>query len=33
MEDYRLRVLDNRVLKKIFGPKGEGATVDWEKNA
>jgi hypothetical protein len=31
-EDYRLRVLDNRVLKKKFGPKGEGATVDWEKN-
>ena len=31
-EDYRLRVLDYRALKKIFGPKGEGATVDWGKN-
>jgi hypothetical protein len=32
-EDYRLRVLDNRELKKIFEPKGEGARVDWEKTA
>ena len=32
-EDYRLRVLDNRALKKIFVPKAEGATVDWEKTA
>jgi hypothetical protein len=23
-EEHRLRVLENRVLRKIFGPKGEG---------
>jgi hypothetical protein len=23
LEEYRLRVLENRVLRRIFGPKGE----------
>ena len=26
-----LRVFENRVLRRIFGPKGDGVTVDWRK--
>jgi hypothetical protein len=29
--EYRLRVFGNRVLEKIFGPKGEEVTGDWKK--
>jgi hypothetical protein len=30
-EEHRLRVFENRVLRKIFGPKRDGATGDWRK--
>jgi hypothetical protein len=30
-EEYELRVLENRVLKKIFGPKRDEVTGDWRK--
>jgi hypothetical protein len=30
-EKPRLRVFDNRVLKRIFGPKRDGATGGWRK--
>jgi hypothetical protein len=30
-EGYRLRIFENRVLKKIFGPKREEVTGDWRK--
>jgi hypothetical protein len=30
-EEYRLRVFDNRVLRRIFGPKKEEVTGDWKK--
>jgi hypothetical protein len=29
MEQQRLRVLENRVLRKTFGPKGDEATLEW----
>jgi len=28
-EEYRLRVFENRVLKKIFGPKRDKVTGEW----
>jgi hypothetical protein len=28
-EEHRLRILDNRVLRKIFGPKRDGVTGEW----
>jgi hypothetical protein len=28
-EERRLRVFENRVLRKIFGPKRDGITVGW----
>jgi len=30
-EEHRLRVFENRVLKRIFGPKGDGLTGEWGK--
>ena len=30
-EESRLRVLENRVLRKLFGPKRDGVTVGWRK--
>jgi hypothetical protein len=30
-EEHRLRVFENRVLKKIFGPKRDEVTGDWKK--
>jgi hypothetical protein len=30
-EEYRLRVLENRVLKSIFGPKRYEVTGEWRK--
>jgi hypothetical protein len=30
-EDLRLRVFENRVLRRIFGPKGDELTEDWRK--
>jgi hypothetical protein len=30
-EEHRLRVFVNRVLRKIFGPKGAEVTEDWRK--
>jgi len=31
IEQHRLRVLGNRVLRRIFGPKREEVTVGWRK--
>jgi hypothetical protein len=31
MEDHRLRVFENRVLRKIFGPKRDEVTEEWRK--
>jgi len=31
-EEHRLRVFENGVLRRIFGPKGETVTREWEKN-
>jgi hypothetical protein len=28
-EEHRLRVFENRVLKKIFGPKRDEVTGEW----
>jgi hypothetical protein len=28
-EEHRLRVLENRVLRKIFGPKGDEVRAEW----
>ena len=28
-EEHRLRVFENRVLRRIFGPKGDGVTGEW----
>jgi hypothetical protein len=28
-EEHRLRVFENRVLRRIFGPKRDGVTEDW----
>jgi hypothetical protein len=30
-EEYRLRVFDNRVLRRIFGPKRDEVTGEWSK--
>ena len=30
-EEHRLRVFENRVLRRIFGPKRDGVTGDWKK--
>ena len=30
-EERRLRVFENRVLKRIFGPKGDEVTKEWRK--
>jgi hypothetical protein len=30
-EEYRLRVLENRVLRRIFGPKRDEVTGGWRK--
>jgi hypothetical protein len=30
-EEYRLRVFENRVLRRIFGPKREEVTGEWRK--
>jgi hypothetical protein len=30
-EEHRLRVFENRVLRRIFGPKRDEATVGWRK--
>jgi hypothetical protein len=30
-EEHRLRVLENSVLKRIFGPKRDEVTGDWRK--
>jgi hypothetical protein len=30
-EEYKLRVFENRVLRRIFGPKGDGVTGGWRK--
>ena len=31
MEEHRLRVFENRVLRRIFGPKRGGVTGEWRK--
>jgi hypothetical protein len=31
MEEHRLRVFENRVLRRIFGPKRDKVTGDWRK--
>jgi hypothetical protein len=30
-EEYRLRVSENRALRKIFGPKRDEVTEEWRK--
>jgi hypothetical protein len=30
-EEHRLRVFENRVLRRIFGPKGDEITGEWRK--
>jgi hypothetical protein len=30
-EDHRLRVFENRVLRKIFGPRRDEVAVEWRK--
>ena len=30
-EEYRLRVFDNKVLRKIFGPRMEKVTAEWRR--
>jgi hypothetical protein len=30
-EEYRLRIFENRVLRRIFGPKRDEVTGDWKK--
>jgi hypothetical protein len=30
-EEQRLRVFQNRVLKRIYGPKKDGVTGEWRK--
>jgi hypothetical protein len=30
MEERRLRVFENRVLRRIFGPKRDEVTGEWE---
>jgi len=31
-EDRRLKVFENRVLRRIFGPKRDGVTGEWREN-
>jgi hypothetical protein len=31
MEERRLRAFENRVLRRIFGPKGDDVTREWRK--
>jgi hypothetical protein len=31
-EEHRLRVFENRVLRGIFGPKGDDVTGEWRKS-
>jgi hypothetical protein len=31
MEEHRLRVFENRVLRRIFGPKRDEVTGEWRK--
>jgi len=31
IEERRLRVFDNRVLRRVFGPKTEEVTGEWRK--
>jgi hypothetical protein len=33
MEEHKLRVFENRVLRRIFGPKRDGVTGGGEKAA
>jgi hypothetical protein len=30
-EEQRLRVFENRVLRRIFGPKGDEVTGEWRR--
>jgi hypothetical protein len=30
-EEHRLRVLENRILRRIFGPRRDDVTVEWRK--
>jgi hypothetical protein len=30
-EDYRLRLFENKVLRRIFGPKRDDVKGDWRK--
>ena len=30
-KEHRLRVFENRVLRRIFGPKRDGVTGEWKK--
>jgi hypothetical protein len=30
-EEHRLRVFENRILRRIFGPKTDGVTGGWRK--
>jgi hypothetical protein len=30
-EEHRLRVFENRVLRRIFGPKRDDLTAEWRK--
>jgi uncharacterized membrane protein len=30
-KEHRLRVFENRVLRRIFGPKRDEVTVEWRK--
>jgi hypothetical protein len=30
-EEHRLRMFENRVLRRIFGPKRDGVTGGWRK--
>jgi hypothetical protein len=30
-EEHRLRVFENRVLRRIFGPKSDEVTGEWRK--
>jgi hypothetical protein len=31
LEEHRLRVFENRVLRRIFGPKRDEVTGEWRK--
>jgi hypothetical protein len=30
-EEHKLRVFENRVLRRVFGPKSDGVTRGWRK--